>query len=939
MMMRRRELWLVASLVLVAFTLRIAELDARSLWLDESFTLLRINGSWAEMVTNTVMRQGVFTTDLNPPLYFAMLKLWREWSGNSVFALRVFSASWATLIVPLTYILGRRLFASAGVGAFAAVLATLCPAYQWYAAELRMYAMMACLGATSSYFLYRAVQSEMQRSLWFSAWLLVTAASLFTHFSFIGLTLGQFALLLIAGLSRIRRLSDLRLSHRTWLVAGMALLALVVLLTAGSPTIARAAQLAGDALWAPRGQGAPPLDFIREIIGATIFGLNAGDPTGGWLVAFVGLLIVLGVCLPFSRRHRMARMLLVAAIAAPVLFWLSLSYLIENYPSFRYVIFIVPALHIAVAHAIYAMPWRDGAAVEERPSILQAMRVPRRVVGVGLLIAVVCASAFGLAFTFARTPTWQDDWRSMANYLRQQWQPGDVIVINLNTPEVLLPVYLRDLPAPIATVNEWASHPTQDLRRTIADQYRRVWYANTGGDEGYQNREAQAILTPYLLRSRVSFPARTTIIELLEYDLHPVVVQTLPEAARPVAGSPADQTAIAGYAIEPGNPYHTHANFRLTLYWRRGAAGDLASHNVVVRLHTANETWLDWVLPAKLVNHPAWWHEQMLYRVSYIVPVPLGLPSQPYTLELQVRAGDKGEPIQTFSEALTPGDLNCCIRIVQWPTDKINPTWRADDGTLFIAEHPSVVRPGEPMPVVLTWQPARDGLAPWQTRLALRRILGGDLATTQRIAGTPDFPVGAWPAGEWVRDQYVLDVPFSARPGWYLLQLERWRDGRRVDDAFLGLVHLEDYPRTPVTTQVQHPVRARVGELSLLGYSVNGPVVRGRTYDFITHWRVEQTPARDGVLFLHMVGPNGQLISQDDNPPIVDGKLRSTLTYRAGDGIDQTHRLSLPGDLPAGEYKLFAGIYDREGGLRWPAQQDGRPARDDLILVGVITLN
>jgi hypothetical protein len=67
--------------------------------------------------------------------------------------------------------------------------------------------------------------------------------------------------------------------------------------------------------------------------------------------------------------------------------------------------------------------------------------------------------------------------------------------------------------------------------------------------------------------------------------------------------------------------------------------------------------------------------------------------------------------------------------------------------------------------------------------------------------------------------------------------------------------------------------------------------------------------------------------------------VRSTLTYRAGDGINQVHRLALPDDLPAGEYRLYAGIYDREGGLRWPAQQDDRPARDDLILLDTLTFD
>ncbi|MCS7056165.1 MAG: hypothetical protein NZM18_08370, partial [Thermoflexales bacterium] len=648
-------------------------------------------------------------------------------------------------------------------------------------------------------------------------------------------------------------------------------------------------------------------------------------------------LVLLGVCLPLSRRESMARLLLAVTICAPIIFWLGLSNLIENYPSFRYVIFIVPAIHVAIAHAVRAALSPGGIAIARR---LSAWRVWQQALGSSSLIAVVGSTTFGLGMTFVRSPTWQDDWRGMAHYLRQQWQPGDAIVININTPEALLPLYLRDLPAPILTVNEWAAYPVEEVRRTITERYKRVWYANTGGDNSYQNPEAQAILRPYLLRSRIAFPARTTIIELLEYDLHPRVVEVLPATASVVDSVPTDRTVIAGYEVEPGNPYHPQANFRLALYWRRGTTDDPAKHSVAVRLAAHGRIWLDWTLPARLAHHPESWHAGTFYRMSYIVPVPPGLLPQSYTLELQVRSGDKNELVQAFSAALPRRDLDCCIRVARQADAEANPYWRARDVTLVRKEHPTLLRPGEPLPVALTWQAMRDDLVPWETRLMLKGLFGGEVAGVQRIVGSPDFPATAWPAGELMRDQYVLDVLRSTQPGWYCLQLERWRGGRRVDATFLGLVRVEDYPRALAAVQAQHPTTgARVGELSLLGYSVNAPLERGRTYDFITHWRVEQVPTRDGVLFLHMFGPDGRLVSQDDNPPIVDGTVRSTLTYRPGEHINQVHRLALPADAPAGEYRLLAGVYDREGGLRWPAQQDGRPARDDLILLGVIKLN
>jgi hypothetical protein len=332
--------------------------------------------------------------------------------------------------------------------------------------------------------------------------------------------------------------------------------------------------------------------------------------------------------------------------------------------------------------------------------------------------------------------------------------------------------------------------------------------------------------------------------------------------------------------------------------------------------------------------YPAEWTEGKLYRRDYIVPVPPGLPIQPYQLELLVRAGDKGEVVQPIAQPLSDDALACCVRVKTFPGDA---RWTKSDVALAIVEFPDLLRPGEPLPIALTWQPKAPDTRPWQTELKLEGLLGGEVASTQRDVGTQDFPPGAWQSGELVRDLYSLQVPYTAQPGLYRLSLNRLQDGHLLDETLLGLVRIEDYPHTPVSTHVQHPVNAKVGPMSLLGYSAPAPFERGKTYDVLTHWRADVQPQRDAKLFLHVLTADGQPVSQDDNAPF--GGKRSTLTFRPGDGIDQVHRITLPADLPAGEYQLLAGIYNSDDGVRWPAQQDGHPARDDLIRLGTFKLD
>jgi 4-amino-4-deoxy-L-arabinose transferase-like glycosyltransferase len=913
-MTRRRDLWLITLLTLLAFALRMADLTARSLWLDESFTILRVNGTWAEMIANIVWRQGIPTIDLNPPLYFALLKVWSGFAGVSEFALKSFSALWAVIVVPLTFVLARDLFGRR-TALIATVLAVLCPAYQWYAAELRMYTMMAAMGALSTLLVFRAAKGRRSA---FAGWLVVTALSLFTHFSFISLALAHALVLLMALLPKARTVIRRR---SFWIGAALSLAGVAAIGWAGQATIQRGIQLAETALGNPSGRGTPALGFAQEIMGGTVFGMNAGDPTGGWLNLLFALLALMGIVLPLRKHFLAARIGLAAIVILPVAFWLVLSLLLSNQASFRYVVFIVPALHVLMAQGFVALAGAWTPA-----------RWPRVALAGAGLAALLLASLHGLSYAFTRTPTFQDDWRSFGNHIRQNWQPGDALVINLNTPEAIMPYVLRDAPVPVIAIREWIEYPV-DIQAEI-NKHRRIWYANTGGDGGYQNEPAQNVLAPRLQKSRLAFPARTTTIELIEYDIQPQVLSALPADAIVVADAPADGTVIAGYAIAPGNPHNRNTNFTLSLFWRRGD-DDLNNRAVTMRLTHIGEVWLDWNFNAALSAHPESWTKGALYQMDYLIPVPPGLPAVNYEMELLSRAGEKGEGVQRVAQPLSQDALACCVRITTTPA---NDVWQAGDVALAIAEYAPAIKPGEAMPIALTWRAIQNDTAPWQSELRLEGVLGGEVTSVKRDAGVPDFPPPQWPANELVRDQYALQIPYTVAPGLYRLLLSRWRDGARVDGALLGFVRVMDYERTPVTTNPQQVINGKAGEIALLGYSMDGEWARGETRDVFTHWRADATPARDGVLFLHVIGPDGKLASQDDNPPLVNGNPRSTLTYRAGDGIDQLHRIALKPDLPAGEYTLYAGIYDREGGARWPAQQDGALAVNDLIKLGTFIL-
>jgi len=72
-------LWLI---VLVAWSLRVFDLAAQSLWYDEAFSVLVARADWA-----TAGR--LLSVDLHPPLYYLFLRAGLATLGSSEFAVRL----------------------------------------------------------------------------------------------------------------------------------------------------------------------------------------------------------------------------------------------------------------------------------------------------------------------------------------------------------------------------------------------------------------------------------------------------------------------------------------------------------------------------------------------------------------------------------------------------------------------------------------------------------------------------------------------------------------------------------------------------------------------------------------------------------------------------------------------------------------------------------
>lgn len=170
--------WLALAIVAaVGLALRCQHLAKISFWFDESFTWKTISFPWSELLERVAR-------DNQPPLYYALLKLWAGAWGDSPVALRSFSVLCGMLTVGAVYLFVAEAYRNVApafqpdarqarrkpdlhygqrTALLAATLVALSPFQIQWSVQARMYALLTALVALSSWLMARAVHAMQAR--------------------------------------------------------------------------------------------------------------------------------------------------------------------------------------------------------------------------------------------------------------------------------------------------------------------------------------------------------------------------------------------------------------------------------------------------------------------------------------------------------------------------------------------------------------------------------------------------------------------------------------------------------------------------------------------------------------------------------------------------------------------------------------------------------
>jgi hypothetical protein len=175
-----RAAGLVVLIVLLGWALRLDDIESRSLWADEGWTMLLSAGPGLDDITRTM------AADQHPPLFFVLFRVWRNVAGDTEFATRSFSALLGLITVAAAFQLGRELFHPM-VGVLAALLLALADNHIDLSQEVRHYGLLTTLAVLSSLFYARWWHRPTRANR--IGYVLSSLALLYTHY------LGGFVLL------------------------------------------------------------------------------------------------------------------------------------------------------------------------------------------------------------------------------------------------------------------------------------------------------------------------------------------------------------------------------------------------------------------------------------------------------------------------------------------------------------------------------------------------------------------------------------------------------------------------------------------------------------------------------------------------------------------------------------------------------------------------
>ena len=186
-MNKRNALILLAVILLIGIFLRFYKIGSESFWLDESATALSLKKySATEIFHNTVYQgqilPGYYSSNLDLPTYYLMIKVWSNIFGISEAALRSFSAIFGIISILFLYLLSKELFGEP-TAIVSSLIFSLSAVMVEYSQEARLYSLLISVALATAYFLIKYLKENKNK--YFVLFILLNLLGIYIHYPFL----------------------------------------------------------------------------------------------------------------------------------------------------------------------------------------------------------------------------------------------------------------------------------------------------------------------------------------------------------------------------------------------------------------------------------------------------------------------------------------------------------------------------------------------------------------------------------------------------------------------------------------------------------------------------------------------------------------------------------------------------------------------------------
>ena len=906
---------IILGLTLLAFLLRAYRLDFQSYWIDEGWTVYFANLSLAELW------RLLQVIEPKPPLYFPSIIYWIKLVGDSEYALRFYSLIFGVIAVPFTYRLGKDL-GDNRLGLVLALLMAISPYQIWHSQDARMYTILTAASAMSMWGFVNVWQRGGWR--WWLVYVIGTEWAIMTHYHGV----------ILIGIQGLFLLLTWRRHWRGYLRWGISLFLMFLLYL---PWLILSLNfLQGYIHWIEQ----PTLwdTFVRSAVAYSL-GLSEPVPHPPQAIPLTLVFVLaygLGLIYAASRRWRqwrgleMLALLLAYTLAPNVAAWIYGELRTPAYLE-RYLIVVQVGYLLTVAIGILAVV--DGPSLitswlrEKKKKIALPLSLP--LLAAALLLTLIGIDARSLYHHYYDPLYAKPDWRGVVKTIENFSLPGDAILVTGDGGENLFDFYYRgDLPVYASFNLLPLTHPDYKKGRPGVDRmdetmagltanHRRLWYTPYGSDidarvEQWLAANAHPAWHSWIGRKQLALydiQATTNRLETLN------ITFADSSGQGPMLTSvalPDDSTAAAGDLLP------------LTLTWQT-ATPLTNDYQLSLRLsnyHGDIFVQSDWP-PLATAGPTSTWPARQFLTDQRSLWLPPDLPPGNYTLQLVVydpASGQSlGQPVTIPGIDVSPAQITPPLEALSIPNPIRQPL---GDLTLVGYAAPEKIQPGQEMWLWLYWQAQK----PPDPDALIQLSLGSQDENT-----TTDFPpvdsigpVDSWQVGQVRRAVYHL--PTSPRLAGQEAAIHVGiTSAAGPIETTLAHVKLETRPRQFDVPPIAQPTDITFGErsqLKLIGYDLPAAsFAPGDALPVTLYWQAGAEMDVNYTVFVQLLNHAGQVVSQQDLQPLAGAA--PTTTWLSGEILTDPYSLTLPADLPSGDYHLITGLYNAATGERLPASSGG----------------